>query len=137
MSLLFVAAEHCSSVDLLANLQLLSDQGKLARIVVDEVHLAITWSDFRSSMYDVHRLRMQKNSPVPLLLLSATVPIAMEEQLKVCFSSNFVTFRSDSTIRPNLKYSVVQCKDANCMAMAITNRIVDKNLYQFCGVIYV
>jgi superfamily II DNA helicase RecQ len=80
-SLLFVAAEHCSSFDLLARLQLLSDQGKLARIVVDEVHFAITWSDFCSSMYDVHRLHIQKNSLVPLVLLEKQKLSVKEEQL--------------------------------------------------------
>jgi superfamily II DNA helicase RecQ len=53
----------------------------------------------------MNMLRGLKIYPVPLVLLSATVPPRMEQQLRVHFGSQFLTIRK-STVRPELQYQV-------------------------------
>lgn len=133
VDILFVAAEHCADAMLIDHLRVLSTQGSLSRIVVDECHLVLTWSEFRPAMLDVHRIRQQ---PVPLLLLSATVPPQMESRLKIAFASDFKTLRSETTSRPNLKYSVNLVKDTDELYKLLGQKVKD-NCDQNCeGIVY-
>jgi superfamily II DNA helicase RecQ len=100
--LMFISAEHASMDVVSTFLSQVHLSGRLSRIVVDECHLSVTWSNFRASM---NMLRGLKIYPVPLVLLSATVPPRMEQQLRVHFGSQFLTIRK-STVRPELQYQV-------------------------------
>jgi superfamily II DNA helicase RecQ len=108
VQLLFLSVEHAGMPDVQAFVQNIHGQGRLSRIVIDESHLALSWSDFRPSMFALKGLRM---FPVPLLLLSATVPPSMEQDLRFHFGSNFRTIRQ-STVRPELKYEVQEVDEA-------------------------
>ena len=76
--------------------------GLLSRIIIDECHTTSTWSNYRESFLQLRQLR---TVPVPLVLLSATVPTEMEEKLKLFYGSCFYTVRQP-TVRWNLNYSV-------------------------------
>lgn len=73
---------------------------------------------------------------VPVLLLSATIPPLWEARLKDGFNSDLQLFRSPSTIRSNLLYSVIDHPD---ILGAIISRIEEKNfdISESCGIIYV
>ncbi|KAI7870892.1 P-loop containing nucleoside triphosphate hydrolase protein [Mucor mucedo] len=105
ISILFVAVEHCCSTELQGFLARLHSLKRLARIVIDECHLCLTWSDFRPAMLDTFLFR---KLPVPLVLLSATVPPSWEKTIESLYQIDFQVIRSSSTIRPNIAYSVVQ-----------------------------
>ncbi|KAF1797719.1 P-loop containing nucleoside triphosphate hydrolase protein, partial [Mucor lusitanicus] len=129
VDILFVAVEHCSNIDLLCHLRALSQHGdRLARIVFDEAHLAITWNDWRPEMHNLHTLRTQR---VPILLLTATLPPKLEQELKIAFGSNFTTVRQASTTRPELQYKVTKKEKTSEMReelfSAIEALITDNN----------
>jgi len=58
--------------------RLLSDGGRLARVVIDEAHLTLLW-DFREAL--AHLRATVVDLPCPLLLLTATAPPAWIEAL--------------------------------------------------------
>jgi superfamily II DNA/RNA helicase len=107
--LLLVSVEIAGTVRFIGFLLNLLAQGRLARIVVDECHLAVTWSSFRPRMRDLVGLR---RVAVPLVLLTASLPPSMEGQLSIAFSSDFVTVRA-STVRPEVAYRVVLARDGD------------------------
>lgn len=133
VDILFVAVEHCTTYSLQAHLHRLSNANKLARIVVDECHLTLTWTSFRPAMRSVYTLRQQN---VPLLLLSATVPPAMELELKVRYASDFTVVRAPTTVRAALVYSVIKCGDYTSMGKGVVARIYQKKFDSCCGIIY-
>lgn len=100
--LLLVAVEHATN-DLFIDLMMsLLRAGRLSRIVVDECHLALTASDYRGAMRRLHLLRLVE---VPLVLLTATLPPALEGELRCAMASNFTVLRQP-TYRLNLAYAV-------------------------------
>lgn len=100
--LLFVAVENANEPALLGHLKYLDRSNTLARIVVDECHVVLSWRKFRPAMSNLLHLRQLQ---VPLVLLTATLPPKMEYRLKLAFSSDFITIRS-KTARRNLSYQV-------------------------------
>jgi superfamily II DNA helicase RecQ len=100
--LMFISVEHASMDVVTTFLSQIHLSGRLSRIVVDECHLSVTWSNFRPTM---NKLRGLKIYPVPLVLLSATVPPRMEQQLRIHFGSQFLTIRKP-TVRPELQYQM-------------------------------
>ena len=100
--LLLVSCEVAGSLGFLGVLKNLAARNWLSRIVVDECHLAVTWSSFRPCMEQLVGLRSIR---VPLILLTASMPPFMETKLKITFSSNFRTIRA-STVRPEISYRV-------------------------------
>jgi superfamily II DNA helicase RecQ len=58
VQLLFLSVEHAGMPEVQAFVQSLHSQGRLSRIVIDECHLALSWSDFRPSMFSLKGLRM-------------------------------------------------------------------------------
>ena len=77
---------------------------RISRIVLDECHYYCS-NTFRRNIEQLFTIR---TIPVPLVLLSATVPVDMEFKLRQKFSMIAASkvFRS-STCRPELKYRVV------------------------------
>jgi superfamily II DNA/RNA helicase len=85
-------------------------QKRLARIVVDEAHLVLTWSSFRSSMHSVATCIRPVGVVVPVVLLTATAPPRIVTLVTdMCGISKFKTIRS-ATFRPNISYRVIRLK---------------------------
>jgi hypothetical protein len=104
VDILLVSVEQCMSEALQNGLAHLHDGGRLGRIVVDECHVAVTASLWRQAVREMEHVR---RVPVPLLLLSATVPPTMEDQLKAFFVSQLAIVRSPTT-RSNICYKVMK-----------------------------
>jgi superfamily II DNA helicase RecQ len=77
---LLVSVEVAGTVAFVGCLLNLLAQGRLARIVVDECHLAGTWSSFRPSMRSLVALG---RVAVPLVLLTAGLAPSMEGPRRV------------------------------------------------------
>lgn len=122
--LLFVSAEACTSPSF----------------------RSLTQENFRPAMSKVHTIRIVS---VPLILLSATVPLDMEAVLKATYAAPFMpTIRSSSTARPNIHYAVKSLDSAIQRGMSdtekedlyihfIKERIIAKGLNGSAGIIYV
>jgi superfamily II DNA helicase RecQ len=117
--LLFLSVEHVENHQVHSFINSLHKSKRLARIVVDECHLAVTWSDFRPLMFELKSFR---SKPVPWLLLSATVTPSMEQTLRLHFGSNFKTIRKQ-TMRPELLYSVQSVSDSNNLHTTILDQL--------------
>ena len=101
-SIVVVGIENAISEEFQKYLKTLHHLDKLTRIVIDECHTALTWRNFRHQYKHVCLLRVV---PVPLVLMSATVPPIMENELKINFASDFHVLR-DRTVKWNIRYSV-------------------------------
>lgn len=129
--MLFIAAEHCLDPNLYTYLDVLHQSNRLARFFVDEAHLTLTQLSFRSSMHHVHLLRRW---PVPIVLLSATVPPSMETQLACHYAtSRLLVIRCPVTSRPELLYSVI---DAPNIFEAIVARIKKQGFLGKPGIVF-
>jgi superfamily II DNA helicase RecQ len=99
---LIVSVETATSESFDKHLRSLLAVGSLSRIVVDECHLAVIWKYFRKCMHQLFKLRKYG---VPMLLLSATVPPSMVQDLAETFNCEFLVTRA-ATVRSNLCYRV-------------------------------
>lgn len=104
VDILLVSVEQCLLQGFQNHLGCLHGEGRLARIVVDECHLALVASSWRPAMHGMQHIR---KVPVPLLLLSATVPPNMEDPLRRFFNSQLSIVRSPTT-RANIAYQVMK-----------------------------
>lgn len=98
-TLLLVAVESAVSESFRT---FLSRSNRLARIVVDECHLTVTWSSFRSHFWQLYQIRPQG---IPFILLTATLPPSCLEALQEAFHANFRVVKAKTT-RRNIAYSV-------------------------------
>lgn len=80
----------------------------LSRIVVDEVHSAITMSDWRTSMLDAHRLRRQQVPPCCCLLLCLLLSKTTCATVSLMILPQF-------TARAALAYCSVECTNVGGM----------------------
>jgi superfamily II DNA helicase RecQ len=82
----------------------LNEHVRVARIVFDEGHYAITDNDFRPVLDDVHEVRQ---FAVQMVVLSATIPPKSEETVRHAFGmmKNTLVIRTP-THRPELEYIV-------------------------------
>lgn len=77
-----------------------------SRFVLDEVHYVLTSGDYREEFSKVHETRF---IPVPLVLMSATVPPHLEKIVKDRYQlTNPYVFIRASTERSGTKYSVLE-----------------------------
>ena len=102
----------------------LHNMGTLSRIVVDECHTAKTWQTYRDCFL---QLRCIRTSPVPLVLLSATIPPNMEAELRIFYGSNFFTIRQ-TTARWNIRYEVKYLFDMNEIQSNLLDIIKETNV---------
>jgi superfamily II DNA or RNA helicase len=132
--IVLVAAETAAQktfLDYACNLHL---RGQLDRIFLDECHLILTAADYRELLPRLEQLRLL---PCPLVMLTATLPPAMEEafdqamtlrgQCQVEGSSIFSTYIRASTNRLNFAYSVEtaigsQLEDRACQLLEEAHR---------------
>ncbi|KAL7330866.1 hypothetical protein PS15p_203148 [Mucor circinelloides] len=134
VSLLFVAVENCSDIRLHNHLSKMYNENGLARIVYDEVHLSVSSADWRSAMLYIHSLRTM---PVPVVLLSATIPLDMEKDLQVKFASEFVVIREPYTARPSNSYSVSLVKNKDTMETILYQQLYPYSQRPCFGIIFV
>lgn len=80
---------------------------RVARIVIEECHLMYDWSSWRIAM---NGLRLSRSTAVPLLLLSATVPVNDEVNFQKAFQTPMAVFRAPIQ-RPDLEFSVEKVQD--------------------------
>lgn len=119
VQIVLVSIEAASSHAFLSCCRIMEEQKQLARVVVDEAHLAITWSRFRPLMHDLVCLRQLQ---VPMMLLSATVPPSMEHALEVAFGTKLSVIREDTT-RRNIKYCIRDVRSQDAMEEEIIDLI--------------
>lgn len=114
---LFLAIEQCSNLSLLAFIDEKYRNNEITAIFIEEAHLIISWSDFRPHFNDLPSFR--RYNAVPWVLLSATVPYYLEQELSKMFG-NLMVVRKNSN-RPNL---VFKC-DIIDNSMQITDHVTD------------
>src|SRR5271170_6723823 len=82
----------------------LSEQ--LDRIVFDEYHLVMTAAGFRDAMHKLKNLGL----PVPLILLTATLPPSMVREFEKALAITRPMYIRGCTGRPNFSYMVERCE---------------------------
>src|ERR1700733_9088551 len=84
--------------------------GRLARIIVDEAHLALEHESFRPVM---HQLKWMGSSGMQIILQTATLPPTQEQQLLDIFGITMCHISRTETPRPNISYNVIRAASAN------------------------
>jgi len=79
--------------------------GRLSRIIIDEAHVVVTQRTFRPHLRRL--ICTVRSVEVPVILLTATCPPSMEEELRVSLGCVSWTVFRRSTNRPNLEYKVM------------------------------
>jgi len=115
------------------------NEKKIGGIFIDEVHLYKTWNNFRPKLEDIKLIR---EIEVPLILMSATVPVDMEKDLIQDFklASTTKVYRG-TTNRPELQLSVQICKfktevDANLIRLCKSSMENGRKLEAICKEIH-
>lgn len=110
--LLLVAVENCPWPDLQAHIKTLIRLGRLARIVVDEVHLLLKHEPFRPCM---GMLAFFGTLAIPLVLMTATCPKSLESELFNKLGRKVYQVLRRSTDRPEISQEAmpIQAKTGN------------------------
>jgi len=111
-----VSADLVASWEFLDYASLLRGQKLLRRVVVDECHLAFTSSDWRPKLAQLKGLRVLA---CPIVLLTATLPPVLEEELSDSMLVRCATYIRASTVRPNIRYMVSWCERGGATEMAV------------------
>jgi superfamily II DNA helicase RecQ len=123
-SIMIVGVEHAVSGEFRGYLKQLDAVGRLGRIVVDECHVVITQVAFRPVM---DKLKFVRPDPVPLVLLTATLPVLMEEVISETFSCINLDIVRSQTQRLGIEYSVRCCGSDSAHEVA-AQLVQDENL---------
>lgn len=107
--LLFVAVEQAVESAFLNHLQIIHGMGILKRIVMDEAHVSLTHRDFRLDMEKL--VIVMRTVPVPVLLLTATMPPSMEQDLRIALACSVWDVIRAETTRPKIGYEVVEVNE--------------------------
>lgn len=102
--LLLVAVENCSWPDLQVHINTLIRLGRLARIVVDEVHLLAKHESFRRCMGDLSFLGLLA---VSIVLMTATCPRSLEKTLFEKLGRKVYHVIRRSTDRPEISQEMI------------------------------
>lgn len=95
---------------------MLDGKGLLRRVVVDECHLTFTLSDWRLKLAGLKNLR---SLPCQMVLLTATLPLAWQEELATSMLLLWAEYVRASTVRPNTRYYVLWCRRGEKEEMAL------------------
>lgn len=102
---------------------------KVEMFVIDEAHAPLTNANFRRELSLAWRVRIL---PVPLLLLSATIPPSLETTVGSLWGlTDPPTVIRESTDRPELQYNVI-AKDEHHWIQQIKDIVAQETLY-FCN----
>jgi len=107
--LLFVAVEHAVQPAFLNHLQIMHGMGILKRIVMDEAHVSLTHRDFRPDMEKL--VIVMRTVPVQVVLLTATMPPSMQEDLRIALACSVWEVIRAETTRPEIGYEVVEVNE--------------------------
>jgi superfamily II DNA helicase RecQ len=111
-----VSADIAARWDFLNYASLLGGQGLLRRVVIDECHLTFTASNWRPKLAQLKHLRVLA---CPIVLLTATLPPVLEEELSEGMLVRCATYIRASTVRPKIRYVVSWCQPGSATEMAV------------------
>jgi superfamily II DNA helicase RecQ len=111
-----VSADVAGESDFLKYAVLLSGAKLLRRVVVDECHLIFTSSNWRPRLAKLRNLRILS---CPIVLLTATLPPVLEEDLGESMLVRCATYIRACTARPNIRYTVSWCGRGKSYEIAI------------------
>lgn len=111
-----VSADFAANWDFLNYGSLLSQQGHLRRVVIDECHLTFTSSDYRPKLAHLKQLRALK---CPMILLTATLPPLLEDELSESMLVRCARYVRAVTVRKNIRYMVQRCARGKLVETAV------------------
>ena len=120
-TIVVVSADVAGSSGFLGYAELLTAKKLLRRVVVDECHLIFTSSNWRPKLAVLRNLRVLT---CPMVLLTATLPPALEQLLGDSMQIRCATYIRACTVRPNTRYMVSRCKrgEGEEMGLAMCRR---------------
>ena len=120
-NLVMVSAEDAVTDAFKRYLIELHNLGRLSRVIIDEAHVVATQRDFRPHL---RRLVCTVRAvEVPVILLTATCPPSMEEDLRRSLACMSWTIFRRSTNRPNLEYKIMKVRESRAMDSTICDMI--------------
>ena len=136
ITLLYAAPERITTPRFLAQLDMLHEQGKLSLFAIDEAHCVSQWGhDFRPEYRSLTVLH-ERYAGVPRIALTATADALTRadivERLQLEDAQQFVS----SFDRPNIRYTIVEKKDASLQLLRFIQREHVGPDWQDSGIVY-
>jgi ATP-dependent DNA helicase RecQ len=135
-TLLYAAPERLTTPRFLAQLDMLHAQGRLSLFAIDEAHCVSQWGhDFRPEYRGLTVLH-ERFAGVPRIALTATADdltrADIVERLQLENARQFVS----SFDRPNIRYTIVEKKDATLQLLRFIEREHSGSDWQDSGIVY-
>ena len=111
-----VSADAASDRSFLQYTTVLAEQRMLRRVFVDECHLALTSSDWRPKLARLGELRALG---CQMVLLTATLPPALETDLAEAMMVHCAAYIRESTVRPGIRYMVQRSRPEDMFDAAV------------------
>ncbi|WP_310610396.1 DNA helicase RecQ [Limnohabitans sp.] len=136
ITLLYAAPERITTPRFLAQLDALYEQGQLSLFAIDEAHCVSQWGhDFRPE-YRALTVLHERYAGVPRMALTATADALTRadivERLQLEDAQQFVS----SFDRPNIRYTIVEKKDASLQLLRFIQREHTGPDWQDSGIVY-
>ena len=136
ITLLYAAPERITTPRFLAQLDALHEQGQLSLFAIDEAHCVSQWGhDFRPE-YRALTVLHERYAGVPRMALTATADALTRadivERLQLEDAQQFVS----SFDRPNIRYTIVEKKDASLQLLRFIQREHTGPNWQDSGIVY-
>jgi ATP-dependent DNA helicase RecQ len=136
ITLLYAAPERITTPRFLAQLDMLHEQGQLSLFAIDEAHCVSQWGhDFRPE-YRALTVLHERYAGVPRMALTATADALTRadivERLQLEGAQQFVS----SFDRPNIRYTIVEKKDASLQLLRFIQREHTGPDWQDSGIVY-
>ena len=136
LTLLYAAPERVTTPRFLAQLDALRQRGQLALFAIDEAHCVSQWGhDFRPE-YRALAVLHERYAGVPRIALTATADAITRadivERLQLQAAAQFVS----SFDRPNIRYAIVEKKDATQQLLRYIRREHQDAETQDAGIVY-
>lgn len=136
ITLLYAAPERITTPRFLAQLDALHEQGQLSLFAIDEAHCVSQWGhDFRPE-YRALTVLHERYAGVPRMALTATADALTRadivERLQLEDAQQFVS----SFDRPNIRYTIVEKKDASTQLLRFIQREHTGPYGQDSGIVY-
>ena len=119
-----VTIENTEKAALRSYLNVLVTTGLVARVIVDEAHLAETQGSFRPVLDTVHWLGSQN---VQIILQSASVPISIEADLFRRFGISMYVVCREKTTRNNISYNVIHTDSITDTLDSMCRRVLEES----------
>ena len=136
ITLLYAAPERITTPRFLAQLDMLHEHGQLSLFAIDEAHCVSQWGhDFRPE-YRALTVLHERYAGVPRIALTATADALTRadivERLQLEDAQQFVS----SFDRPNIRYTIVEKKDASLQLLRFIQREHTGPDWQDSGIVY-